>query len=74
MEAASGLTQAIYAKRWVPGGYIDSLPPEELHALFEMARTTVTEMRAVDKSHHAALDAYTIRAAARRTPSSSAPP
>ena len=58
MEAASAITQAVHAKSFVPGGHVDSLPPEEWHSLVEMARTTVREMRAVDKSHHASLDAY----------------
>jgi len=59
MEAASALTQAIHAKRFA-GGYVDSLPPEEQHALVEMSRETLKEMRSVDRSHHAALDAYHI--------------
>jgi hypothetical protein len=58
MEAASALTQAVHAKRFAPGGYVDSLPPEERHALVEMARTTRAEMRAIDRAHHAELDAY----------------
>ena len=58
MEAASALTQAIHAKRLAPGGYVDSLPHEEAHALVEMARSTVKEMRAVDRADHAGLDAY----------------
>ena len=58
MEAASALTQAVHAKRFAPGGFVDLLPPEERHALIEMARTSLKEMRAVDRADHAALDAY----------------
>ena len=58
MEAASALTQATHAKYCAFGGFVDRLPPEERHALVEMSRVTRQEMRAVDKTHHAALDAY----------------
>ena len=58
MEAASALTQAVHAKRFRSGGYVDSLPPEERHALVEMARTTRMEMREIDRKDHAELDAY----------------
>ena len=61
MEAVSALTQAVHAKRFAPGGYVDMLPPEERHALVEMARTTRAEMRAIDRVHHAELDAYHAR-------------
>ena len=61
MEAASAVTQAVHAKSFVPGGHVDSLPPEEWHSLVEMARTSVKEMRSIDRSHHASLDAYHAR-------------
>ena len=58
MEAASAVAQAMRAKSFVEGGYFHSLPPHEQHALVELARTTVREMRKIDRADHAAHDAY----------------
>ena len=58
MEAASAVAQAMRAKSFVDGGYFNSLPPHETHALVEVARTTVHELRAVDRADHAEHDAY----------------
>ena len=58
MEAASAVAQAIRAKSFRKGGYFHSMPLHEQHALVELARTTVREMRAVDRADHADHDAY----------------
>lgn len=39
-------------------GYFYSLPVHEQEALVELARTTVIEMRGIDRADHAALDEY----------------
>lgn len=39
-------------------GYFHTLPAQEQEALVELARTTVKEMRNIDRSEHAALDDY----------------
>lgn len=39
-------------------GYFYSLPVHEQEALVELARTTVSEMRGIDRADHAALDQY----------------
>ena len=58
MEAASALAMAMRAKSFEEGGYFDTLPPHEQMALVELARTTVDEMRAVDRADHSEHDAY----------------
>ena len=58
MEAASALAQASGSKSFAEGGDFGKLPEREAHALIELARTTVREMRAVDRADHAELDAY----------------
>ena len=58
MEAASAVAQAISAKSFEPGGYFHSLSPHEQHAVIEVARTTVRELRAVDRADHAEHDDY----------------
>lgn len=58
MEAASALAQAMSARSFEEGGYFNSLPEHEAMALVELARITVTEMRAVDRVHHGHHDAY----------------
>ena len=58
MEAASAVAQAMRAKSFVEGGYFYLLPPREQHALVEVARTTVRELRALDRADHAEHDTY----------------
>jgi hypothetical protein len=58
MEAASALAQAMSAKSFDEGGAFWNLPERERHALVEYARTTVREMRAVDRADHKELAAY----------------
>ena len=58
LEAASALVQAMAMKAFDEGGMLDQLPEKEARALFDMARTTMDEMRVIDRADHAALDAY----------------
>lgn len=58
LEAASALVQAMKSKCFEPGGYLDTLPEKEARALFEYARLTVDEMRALDREDHNQLDDY----------------
>jgi hypothetical protein len=58
MEAACALVQAARAKSFEDGGYFHTLPPLEAAALVEMARSSVREMRIIDRADHASLDAY----------------
>ena len=58
MEAASALAQAMTAKSFEEGGYFHSVPLHEAMALVELARLTVDEMRAVDRTHHGEHDTY----------------
>lgn len=51
MEAASAVAQAISAKSFMDGGYFHLLSPHEQHALLEVARTTVRELRADHADH-----------------------
>ena len=74
MEAASAVAQAISSKSFEPGGYFYSLSPHEQHALVEVARLTVRELRGVDRADHAEHDNYTSSRSARVTPSSSSTP
>ena len=53
MEAASAVAQAIRAKSFAVDGAFTKLPRNEQIALVELARTTVREMRAVDRADHA---------------------
>jgi hypothetical protein len=71
MEAASAVAQAIRAKSFRKGGYFHSLPLHEQHALVELARTSVREMRAVDRVDHGEHNAYVT--AKRKTNSSWTP-
>jgi hypothetical protein len=61
MEAASAVAQAISAKSFMDGGYFHLLSPHEQHALLEVARTTVRELRAVDRADHADHDEYIVQ-------------
>ena len=58
MEAASAVAQAIRAKSFAADGAFTLLPRKEQIALVELARTSVREMRAVDRADHAEHDAY----------------
>ena len=58
MEAASAVAQAMRAKSFEDGGDFSQLPDHEARALVEFVRTTVRELRTVDRADHAALDAY----------------
>ena len=72
MEAASTLAQAMTSKSFEDGGYFDSLPLAERMALVELARTTVSELRAVDsvnRADHTEHDACTSPPSASPTPS-----
>ena len=73
-EAASGLAQAIRAKSFYTGdavkrrkaqeppppgfGFFYSLPVQEQHALVEFSRSTVRDMRRIDREHNAEVAAY----------------
>ena len=46
------------AKSFEEGGYFDSLPLHEVMALVEVSRTTVDEMRSIDRAHHGEHDGY----------------
>ena len=52
------MAQAISAKSFEDGGYFHALSPHEQHALIEVARLTVRELRAVDRADHAEHDDY----------------
>jgi hypothetical protein len=58
MEAASAVAQAIRSKSFAPDGTFTKLPRNEQIALVELARTSVREMRAVDRADHAEHDTY----------------
>ena len=58
MEAAAAVAMARLMKSFEEGGYYHSLSRHEKHALIEMARTTVVEMRAIDAADHKELDEY----------------
>jgi hypothetical protein len=58
MEAASAVAQAIRSKSFAPDGAFTKLPRNEQIALVELARTSVREMRAVDRADHADHDRY----------------
>lgn len=50
--------QATRARSFDEDGAFTKLPKKEAHALVEMARKSVREMREIDRSDHAELDAY----------------
>ena len=58
MEAASAVAQAIRSKSFAANGQFTKLPRKEQIALVELARTTVREMRAVDRADHAEHHTY----------------
>ena len=58
IEAASALLQSKVARSFEPDGRYWQLPEKEADALFEYARKSLTEMRQIDRAHHAELDAY----------------
>ena len=58
MEAASAVAMAMRAKSFEKGGAFYALPLHEAMALVEVARTSVREMRALDRADHADHDAY----------------
>ena len=58
LEAASALAQAMSTQNFAEGGFFYKLPPKLRHALLEMARTTLKEMRAIDSTDHKELDEY----------------
>ena len=58
VEAASAVAPAMGAKSFSEGGFFHDLPLHEQIALVEVARTSVRELRKVDRVHHAEHDAY----------------
>ena len=58
IEAASAIVQAKRAKTFAPDGPIEQLPHKELEALVAMSKSTVREMREIDRADHAELDKY----------------